>query len=328
MKLSSSLTGLAAILIAATTALAGAYHGQSDVLCSDCHTAHYSERGMIPEGAEPGGPFPLMLMTGSVDHLCLSCHDGTDPDAPDVLAPVTMYSTSGSEYSAGGFFSAPNGVTSIVAHDLGISVQVPLSSNSRTVTLKCTSCHEPHGNNNYRNLIFDPDSSGIGVNIILGVDIFQEISPAIPPDRSISIEAYSADNIGYKSNLSNWCIDCHSSLSNIGLGMPPAHFQQHPVSASLDGIGYHVNSNHWLSGSGQGFGAVTGDDIEGIPRLRFQSPAAADYIMSKQPGAENELNCSTCHLSHGGNHKSALIWPLSEFNSADVYSGCQQCHIK
>src|SRR5512138_2719743 len=78
---------------------AGEFHGQSDVICSDCHTTHYSERGGIPQKAEPGGPFPEMLLVSSIDELCLSCHDGTDPAAPDVLAPVTMYDGSGSEFS-------------------------------------------------------------------------------------------------------------------------------------------------------------------------------------------------------------------------------------
>ena len=100
------------LFISRALVLAGEYHAQADAVCSDCHTTHYSERGTLPRQAEPGGPFPELLMVGSIDRLCLSCHDGTDPYAPDVMAPVVMYNGSGSECSGGGFFSSPDGLFS------------------------------------------------------------------------------------------------------------------------------------------------------------------------------------------------------------------------
>jgi hypothetical protein len=315
-------------LAIATGAYGGEYHAQADIICSDCHTTHYSEHGLLPERAEPGGPFSEMLIVGSVDRLCLSCHDGTDPSAPDVLAPVIMYNGSGSEFSSGGFFTAQEGIASEVAHDLGIDSPIPYSNPPRSKRLSCASCHNSHGNSNYRNLVPDPDSSGTNVMLNLGIDVLEQNHPANPPIRNASIEAYKAGNIGFKSNVIQWCEECHNSLSNTEPGMLPAHFQRHPIGVGLDGANYHVDGAHWISGTGDGFGSVTGDGIEGIPRMRFMAPLAADYSSSKTVGRTNQVFCYSCHFAHGGPYKSSLVWPFKNQISADLYSGCQQCHYK
>jgi hypothetical protein len=307
---------------------AGEYHNQSDVLCSDCHTTHYSERGTLPERAEPGGPFPEMLLVSSVDKLCLACHDGTDPDAPDVLAPVVMYNGSGSEFSGAGYFTGSDGFVSGMGHDLGIESQVPYSTSGKMMTLSCISCHDPHGTSNFRNLVLNPDSVGSEINLTLNSDVFENINPSYPPERSVSIEAYRSGNIGYRANISEWCLDCHNALSNDTPGNPPAHFIRHPWETAISGLGNHTNSTHWTNGVGDGFGAATGDGVEGVPRLRFQSPTATNFNSAVLPGASNQVFCTTCHFSHGGPYESSLTWPYKTNGTADLYSGCQQCHYK
>jgi len=315
-------------LVFVSRLFAGEYHGGSDVVCSDCHTTHYSQSGALPERAEPGGPFPDMLLIESADRLCLACHDGTDPAAPDVLAPVQMYDGSGSESSGAGFFSETGGMTSLTGHDLGVMTEIPYSSPIRTAILSCISCHDPHGSANYRNLVVDPDSSGTGVNVLLGADVFEEFNPQIPPSRNASIEAYKAGNVGYRGKTSEWCSDCHSGLARIDPANPPAHFNRHPSMADFQGADYHLAPSHWLAGSGDGFGNATGDALEGIPRLRFQAPNAADFASAQTPAAANQVFCETCHFAHGGPYRGSVTWPYGEQNSADMYSGCQQCHYK
>jgi hypothetical protein len=316
------------LLLSYSLSKAGEYHNQGDVICSDCHTTHYSERGTLPEGAEAGGPFPDMLLVSSIDHLCMSCHDGTDPAAPDVLAPVVMYNGSGSEFSGAGYFSEADGVMSPLGHDLGVTSLAPYSIPAKTMVLSCVSCHDPHGTSNYRNLLLNPDSSGGDINLTLNSDIFEENNPANPPSRGTSIMAYRSNNTGYRDKMTNWCTDCHNALSPDNPGSSPAHFMRHPSAASFDISSYHISSSHWITGSGEGFGLAAGDGIEGIPRLRFQAPGATDYISSKVPARTNELFCGTCHLAHGGPFQSSLLWPYKTSGQADLYSGCQQCHIK
>lgn len=315
------------LLFMSATARSGEYHGQGEEICSDCHTTHYSERGSLPERAEPGGPFPELLVIGSVDRLCLACHDGTDPAAPDVLAPVAMYNGSGSEFSGGGYFTASEGFYSPIAHDLGLAGQTPYSSPGRSMSLSCISCHDPHGTGNYRNLLLNPDSLGADIGLALGSDIFENTHPQIPPERNASVLAYRSGNTGYKANISRWCLDCHNGLSSDPPSNQPAHFLRHPWDVSLDGPGYHSSPAHWTGGTGDGFGVATGDGLEGVPRLRFQAPSSSDYNSATQPGSTNQIVCVTCHFAHGP-HQFGLTWPYETNNAADLYSGCQQCHNK
>jgi hypothetical protein len=103
---------------------------------------------------------------------------------------------------------------------------------------------------------------------------------------------------------------------------------RHPSDAAMNGSGYHTNTAHWVSGTGDGFGIGNNDGLEGVPRLRFQVPTATDFNSSVVPSQSNQVFCYTCHLAHGGPFQSSLTWPYKSGGSADLYSGCQQCHYK
>jgi len=321
------LTASAAILMAlACHGWAGEFHTEGQV-CSECHTAHFSQHGRPPEGAEPGGPFEKLLLFSSPTKLCLSCHDGSDVNAPDVVAPVST-SYSPDEFSAGGFFEFSGGAPSEKGHDLGfLPAEVPFSGMAPQV-LKCTSCHDPHGNANYRNL---RDRPGIGSGTAVTHnnpplptdDVFERVHP----DGANPSEVYKLTNIGYRSAMSKWCAECHDRLLPNETGTPPAHFRAHPSEVNISGFGGHVDLQHWLNGTGAGFGAATGDGIPGIPRVRFQNPSASSYETARTVSLNNQIFCGTCHLAHGSRYATATTWPYkSPVNTADAYAPCQQCH--
>jgi len=308
------------VLAGAVLLQAGEWHTGSSLVCSECHIIHYGEG----KKGEPGGPFPYLISHSTINGLCLSCHDGRDASAPDVFSPVAMYDASGDEHSAAGFFTSI-GTPCDSAHNLGVMNLVPLRSPPTSLVLNCATCHDVHGNNNYRNLIPDPDSSGSGTNLILGIDMFEGISPAVPPTPEGSISAYKESNVGYRSKLSSWCTECHNDLANNEYGVSPAHFKRHPSELSLNVSPGHTASYHWTSGDGWGFGSMTGDATEGVPRVRFQEATAVDFNSAKAVGPANQVFCGSCHLAHGWNYSSCAIWPYKQV-SADMYSPCQQCH--
>lgn len=315
------------LLVCARHGRAGEFHTRGQV-CSECHTAHFSQHGRPPAGAEPGGPFEKLLLFSSPTKLCLNCHDGSDVDAPDVLAPVsTAYAPD--EFSAGGFFQYSGGMASANGHDLGVfPAEVPFSGMAPTA-LTCTTCHDPHGNANYRNLRSRP-GAGAGTSVthnnpaLPTDDVFEQVHP----DGSNPAEAYRLSNVSYRSAMSRWCAECHDRILPNQAGTPPAHFRAHPVDVGIgSGAGGHVDTQHWLAGTGAGFGTATGDGIPGIPRVRFQNPTATGFDSAKAVSINNEMFCGTCHLAHGSPYAAGALFPFRSMgNTADAYASCQQCH--
>lgn len=293
--------------------------------CGDCHTLHYSESGGAPTGVEPGGPFATLIRSATTNKLCLFCHDGSDPRAPDVLEPVAMYAGTGDEHSGAGSFGNSGGVENPNGHDLGWNAAVVPFSSRTNVTLTCASCHDPHGTVNYRNVLTAP-AGGAGLEVQMGRDVFREFSPGDPPGASASIAAYKESNEGYKAGTSAWCAECHDALKpNVAAAVRAA--SHHLTDVPINGANYPTDPIHWADGTGSGFGTTTGDAVEGVPRLRFQAAGAADFAAAKGVAQSNQVICASCHLAHGGKYRKGLVWPYAEpVGPADANSGCQQCH--
>lgn len=311
---------------------AGEWHYRQSMACSDCHTMHNRKDNAPMRYDRSSAPAAKLLRHATGTSLCLHCHDGTNVTAPDVLAPVTMYSGSGDEHSGGGSFERGQGMASNKSHDLGVSSSVPLSTMGR-VTLTCSSCHDPHGNGNYRNLLMKPNPFGAGTPVALGTDVFEEVSPANPPTQQGTINAYKRSNIGYKSNMGSWCGECHDTLASNEAGSASAHFMNHPNNVAFNTYSpSRTNPSHWVEGQGEGFGTATGDSSEGVPRVRFQVPTASNFAEAKTVSPGNEVFCLSCHVAHGGSYEKALVWPFREstggIGGKDMISACQQCHFQ
>jgi len=187
------------ILLAAVTfasariAAGGDWHYGASMVCSDCHTQHNSANGQPMRTDNDPAPAPMLLRRGTTLELCLSCHDGSRPDAPDVIAPIGYVS----ESAAGAF---PGTTT----HHFNTSIaQVP-PGGTVPIVLSCTTCHDPHGNDNYRNLRPDPTKTGLTPVSILAVQTTRA-------NGSNPQQVYVPGNIIYKSNVSKWCGQCHGA---------------------------------------------------------------------------------------------------------------------
>jgi hypothetical protein len=265
-----------------------------------------------------------MLIRATTNKLCLFCHDGSDPKAPDVLASVTMYDGSGDEHSGAGFFANSGGFANANGHDLGLTAATVPFSGLTNVTLTCASCHDPHGTINYRNVLTVP-AGGTGVTVEMAKDVFRDQPPGDPPSAAASIAAYKESNEGYKARVSLWCAECHDELKPSNNN--PTNRIHHLIDVPINGSGYPTDPTHWTGGAGDGFGAATGDETEGVPRLRFQVSGATDFATARSVAAGNEVICLACHLAHGGGHVQGLTWPYRDSGGpADKDSGCLQCH--
>ena len=100
------VSAVAVIVLIAAPVRAGGWHSGSSLVCTDCHSQH-------------GGPTPApkLLTRATTIELCLSCHDGMNPSAPDVIAPVGYVSE-----SAAGAFPNSGGLATCYAHQSAILV--------------------------------------------------------------------------------------------------------------------------------------------------------------------------------------------------------------
>ena len=318
------LAAMGLVAATAATAGAGAWHVGESLPCGQCHAEHATV------GGQPisGGPYSVLLRKATINELCLSCHDGSDPSAPDVIAPAPMYSQSVPSESAAGPLVA-SGAEHLSGHDLEVAAQVPLNSGGKAMSLTCASCHDYHGNTNYRNLRFDPAVTGDSLVVEAGRDVYWNVAPSVPPSANGSAAAYSRGNMGYRSALGTWCTSCHDQLAANAPAAPPAHFSAHPSQVSIGTFSEsrHVSVSHWLAGAGEGFLLENPISGEGIPRLPFLQPEATDFATSVLVASGNQLFCGTCHGAHGTSHIGNLRWPYRE-GGVNYLSGCQQCHFK
>lgn len=267
----------------------------------------------------------------------MSCHDGTDSTAPDIVgsgissAPssvvITPYSSKyglSAGFFQGDYLTSP----SDFGHNLFGSVAAPLSTSFTEPTgLLCSDCHSIHGNDNYRNLLSDPNPGHSGsFPILVGTNVAEAVPVnTTAPNASV---AYEMANVSFyvNNNFNGWCTDCHDMLAQNAQGMAPAHFTRHPSDIAIGGANGHTSLSNWLSGTisdTSGFGTDIGDSVAGIPRLRYGSLSGSNSVAS----STDTVFCLSCHKAHGSTNKAGLLWPEGT-DTPDGLAGCQQCHYK
>jgi hypothetical protein len=251
----------ALVLAIALPVTAGDWHYGQNAVCSDCHTQHNSASGQPMRTDNNPTPAPMLLRRGTPLELCISCHDGSNPAAPDVLAPVSYVAE-----AAGGAF--PNASS---AHHLNTASPVVPPGGTQPMILICTTCHDPHGNDNYRNLRPDPSKSNLPPATVLA---FQSIAA----NGSNPSQVYVPSNVVYKSGLSAWCGKCHTALEG-----------HHSVDRAIWGATF-ADYATWTS--------VT------LPRLPVESPA--DKLV---PSSDDRVICISCHKAHGSTNPKSTIYP-------------------
>lgn len=240
-------------------------------------------------------PAQKLLRHASAVSLCTYCHDGSNPSAPDVIAPISYVAD-----PAAGFFpsdlaartSNPSG------HDLSaVSPAVPPGGQT-AMTLTCVSCHATHGSPNYRNLVTDP--AGTGAN--LAVAAYQ----AIKGNGSNPAQVYVQSNVVHKGGMSDWCGACHGDFhgrtsTQEGTASP---WLRHPQDQTI-ATSPHADYAYWT-------GAVAN-------RVPVQNPTSNTI-----PSSSDQVFCLSCHKAHGSANRAAQIFA----DGATRVSTCEQCHNK
>ena len=257
---------VAVFLALALPAFAGEWHRHENLVCSDCHTNHNSANGQPMRYDNVPDPAQYMLRADAALALCLSCHDGSRSNAPDVITPVSYVG----ESAAGAFPNSGGTPTSQAHHLANPDPEVP-PGGTVPMVLTCTTCHDPHGNDNYRNLWPDPLNK-----LIESVTVTSH--QTVMANGGNPSQVYVPSNIIYKSGVSQWCGKCHGTPGD----------SDHPVDKAIWGSAF-ADYATWAS--------VT------LPRVPVHSPT--DNTI---PSQDDQVMCLSCHKAHGSDNYAALIY--------------------
>lgn len=149
-------------------------------MCGRCHSLHRS-------------PGLRLLRASTVEDTCLLCHDGTQSNYN--VRKGTFFNGVIEVASPAGGFDPAYGYTT--THLVGQTNFIP-GNNSNLFLLKCTSCHNPHGTDNHRNL-------QTRVNGVTGIRVIAQIAG---PERALPT-ASGREVVSYQSGIVDFCTACH-----------------------------------------------------------------------------------------------------------------------
>ncbi|MBU1320315.1 MAG: hypothetical protein KKG33_11960 [candidate division Zixibacteria bacterium] len=323
-----------------------AFHDAGVAHCNGCHTMHNSEDGALVDPDSPSGN-AWLLKDETPSDVCLSCHatGGRGVFAADPLAPP--------DTRGGGNFvfllednlnDGHGGGTSPISGDAaGHNINAPsklvgadgtlLSSPGGAFpssSLGCSSCHDPHGNTNFRLLY------GIGT-IQDGLFTFNNAAPTatgISLSGSAAPES-NANHTAYQGGMSAWCGNCHGDFHD-GAGL-----LEHPSGEALGGT---ISTRYGVYNGTEDIGGGT-PATSYLAAVPFED-AAMTTTSTAGPSASSEVMCLTCHRAHATSAPNAGRWDFNvtlleedglesgsyaipdPYSSPNQRSLCNKCHAK
>ncbi len=344
LKLTAVFAAGALVFFGYAGTQAGEYHAQKEktysqttetLICSQCHTIHGSQGGqsMIYGGAAT--VYRALLRAPTIVQLCRTCHEANSlgmgsgpysglPTPPDIWNNTQSYTPSA------GDFAHNNTVNEANRHSIDQSALSPPGSNPsfQIYYFSCESCHDQHGNNNYRNLKKRPGNmtSDINVSYVLdgngtsdacsdgtvgtACDVnLDTVNNALP---QANLTKFQRGNVRFNktatstSGIARWCGGCHTDFhgspgdSNMG-GAPGngddntgSPWLRHPVrDVSIDraNTNLHADKSNWVNNVTAGI------------RIRAVNPDNAEPNITT---ADEQPFCLTCHYAHGGGNPDTV----------------------
>lgn len=265
------------------------FHTSANLVCSECHTMHDTDG----DGNDSGSLDDyLLVQTG--DALCLSCHDELLAQAPYNTNTTPKVKNAATDLAGGDFIYAAtdSGSNDGKGHNFGDSMTP--AGGSGNVDLHCVSCHDPHGNSNYR-ILHSEVNSVTGITVT-GVE-----------DADWERTSSSTDHNLYKSGMVTFCGACHSDFHGTANTNASSPYVRHPQDKT--GI--------------ESTAALIGTYSTLVP---VEDAAAADPATYTVSAGNSEVFCLSCHRAHASAYDNAGRWDFAAASGTDTK--CNICHDK
>jgi hypothetical protein len=337
-------TLLTIIGLALIAAPAAAFHDGGVAHCNGCHTMHNSQDGTLVDPDSPNGN-AWLLVDSSPSDLCIACHDhievtlGTDPLAPPALKGAGNFVYLTEDNLNDGHGGATNPISGDAAgHNLnapghGLAPDATLMSSPGGTfpsgVMGCTSCHDPHGSEEFRFLY------GAGSVVQGGVATFTNAAPAAEGLSMFFGAESQTSHTAYQGGMSAWCGNCHGDFHNNNTQLV------HPSGQTLGG-GVSTTYNLYNGTVDQLGGVQATAYLADVP---FED-AANTTSSTAGPTAASQVSCITCHRAHATSAPDAGRWDFSvtlldedglesgsyaipnPYANASQRSLCNKCHRK
>jgi predicted CXXCH cytochrome family protein len=318
----------------------GGYYTSFYDECDKCH--------LPASDGSPGGD-----LKDNVPDLCFACHgstaNGADTNVEDGIYldrdSVTESPAEGIPLrglKGGGFVNA------LMDTDLDSAVSATAATSSHIAdgslgvvwgngaidsgpglidfSLSCTSCHDPHGNGNYRTLRPIPRDSGAIAPVNVPNEVTKNYTVANASGQyfgegyNLALPSTSPMSPQYVA-LSDWCIQCHT------------RYMASSDAATTDSGDAIFTYRHM---TGDTF--AEGGDCSKCHGIPFVIPPPITFNAAYW---NHDVECMTCHVAHGCSasmvgYAGSLVWPdgsitppgnaRSSLLRVDNRGTCQLCH--
>jgi hypothetical protein len=323
-----------------------AFHDGGVADCAGCHTMHNSEDGALVDADSPNGN-PWLLRDATPSDVCLSCHatrlgavfavDELNPAAERGSGNFVFLLEDNINDGHGGATSpvlGDAGGHNIVAPGFGLGADGTLGmapgGSFPAGSLGCSSCHDPHGNANFR-LLYGAGSVQDGL---------YTFTNAAPVANGIGLSGAGESNTNhtaYIGGFSDWCGNCHGDFHSVDNPTKLIH----PTGETLGGT--IANTYNLYNGTDDQLGGAAATAY--LAAVPFED-AANTTTSTAGPTAASLVACITCHRSHASSAIDMGRWDFQvafahedgaesgSYQIPDPYASvnqrslCNKCHNK
>ncbi len=301
-----------------------AFHDGGVAECAGCHTMHNSQDGQAVTDNEAG--YNYLLVAGNSTDTCLSCHAGYGQfkdglgygPGGDFYWITRTYTWSAHGHDAHSWGDSHGHNVISAAHGIAADATLTEAPGGDFLSqyLACTSCHDPHGNQNFRLLY----GSAEGPKYNGGRYPFTADAPiAKGNSRKTYVggggnETDSRHTV-YKSGMSEWCANCHGDFlsDNTSNHVHPVGEDMGSTVASV--YNAYISSDEIVGGAQATayWGLVPFEAVN----VDLDAIDSTNYTMG--PDGNDQVMCLTCHRAHASAFPDAGRWDFTETFIADSH---------